>query len=62
MIDHSSCSNQKSSDPSKGVSMMSMIEIMTYPITIQMKGNSDFLDQVRSDLIRSRDIFQSFFS
>ena len=34
IIDHSNCMNQKSSDPSEGVSMMSMIEIMTYPITI----------------------------
>ena len=35
MIDHTSCLNQKSSDPSKGVSIMSMTEITTYPIIIR---------------------------
>ena len=34
MIDHTSYLNQKSFDPSEGISMMSMIEIMTYPIII----------------------------
>ena len=34
MIDHSNCMNQKSSDPSKNVLMMLMMEIMTCLITI----------------------------
>ena len=35
MIDHSNCMNQKSSDPSKGILMMSMMEIATYLIILQ---------------------------
>ena len=34
MINHSNCMNRKNFDPSKGILMMSMIEIAIYPITI----------------------------
>ena len=34
MIDHTNCLNQKNFDPSEGISMMLMIEIMTCLITI----------------------------